>query len=252
MNSILKVFLFIGTIFYASLLLYTFQSPEKIEKDATWFIKYQLKKELKQKIETFESSKSVLNKFAKKLIIQNNIRTDILKVLEKKIPSIISKMQDKNCECRQKYKNIASTIIQSEINLLKNTTEKLKDFLKFKYMQIVKNLIFDIRTFLVINFIIFLLLLIFLFIKPKANLQILFVSSLLVISCLISAYFYVFEQNWFFTILYNDFVGYFYIFYIGILFFFLWDIILNKARFTTEIFNFLMNLIGSGINAISC
>ena len=64
----------------------------------------------------------------------------------------------------------------------------------------------------------FSLLLLASFLKPKAVIQLFVPGLLLVTSTLVCSYFYLFEQNWFFTIIYNDFLGRWYLAYAGGLF----------------------------------
>lgn len=125
-------------------------------------------------------------------------------------------------------------------------------FIKMKYREIVRNIIIDFRIFTGSNLLFFLVALLLLFFKSRARVHLTIVAGLLFISTLICSYFYLFEQSWFYTILYQNFWGYFYFFYMGIVFLFLSDIVFNKARITTEIINFISEAIGSAFQAVSC
>jgi hypothetical protein len=94
--------------------------------------------------------------------------------------------------------------------------------------------------------------LLLLFAKPQASIQVNMLAGFMLISTVVSSYLYIFKQNWFYTIIYNDFVGFAYLMYLGIIFLFLCDIIFNKARITTEIVNMILNAIGSSLTAFSC
>jgi len=248
LEQILKTVLIVGSLLFGGIFIYSFTSPQAIEKDATKFIKYEIKKTLNLKINSLKSKKIV-----KKLYDKNAQKIEILKTnLNKIITSIVSTMQDFNCKCRKKYAKIVAKGVKFKISILKGLNQKLKEFIKFKYMNISQNLIKDFRIFSGSNFFIFLLLLIILYKKPQANLQITLVAGLLVVSVIISSYFYIFEQNWFYTIIYNDYIGFFYLAYVGTLFLLLCDIVFNKARVTTEIVNTIFNAIGSSLQAVSC
>ena len=60
----------------------------------------------------------------------------------------------------------------------------------------------------------------------------------------VCSYFYLFEQNWFYTILYSDYTGFGYIVYLVLVFAILCDIVFNKARVTTEFLNACLQAIG--------
>ena len=69
--------------------------------------------------------------------------------------------------------------------------------------------------------------------KPQAIKHLFLPAILLFLSSIISSYFYLFQQNWFFTIIYNSYVGWAYLAYLGVVFAFLSDIAFNHGRVTT-------------------
>jgi uncharacterized membrane protein YphA (DoxX/SURF4 family) len=77
-------------------------------------------------------------------------------------------------------------------------------------------------------------------------------AVLLVIATLVSGYFYLFEQNWFLNIVYNDYVGYGYIAYISIVFVLLCDVVLNRAKVTTDILNAILSAVGKTASLTPC
>ena len=68
----------------------------------------------------------------------------------------------------------------------------------------------------------------------------------------ITAYLYLFNQNWLHTLLFSDYVGLAYLGYLGAAFALLSDIIFNRARITTEILNFILNALGSAVQVVPC
>lgn len=67
-----------------------------------------------------------------------------------------------------------------------------------------------------------------------------------------SGYFYLFQQNWFFTIIYDDYVGFGYLTYVSVVFAFLCDVVFNQARVTTEIINGMLGAIGKAASLTPC
>ena len=161
-------------------------------------------------------------------------------------------MQDLSCECRKVHaKRIKEGYIY-KIALLESANAKLIDFMKTKYMDVVNNLKQDLRIFTGSNTVIFLILILLSFLNPKAISLLFLPGTLLFTSTVICSYFYLFEQNWFFTLIYNDFLGYGYLGYIGVLFLFLSDIAFNKGRITCEILNGIFHAIGSVADVSPC
>lgn len=124
--------------------------------------------------------------------------------------------------------------------------------MKKKYMEVATELQRDIRIFTGSNTIVFLLLLLISYLKPKAVNHLFLPGVLLLTATLISSFFYIFEQNWLFTIIYNNYPGFAYLGYVGIVFLFLCDIVFNRARVTTEILNGILNVIGSAASVSPC
>jgi len=164
----------------------------------------------------------------------------------------MAKMKNIDCECRQKYKGILHHFIITEITDLNTATKKLEIFMTQKYMHIVQNIVKDFRIFLGSSFFVLLIMLLLLFIKPQASMQVSMLTGLMSVSTAVSSYFYLFKQNWFYTIIYNDFIGYAYLVYLGIIFLFLYDIVFNKARVTTKMVNALLDALGSSVSAVAC
>lgn len=98
----------------------------------------------------------------------------------------------------------------------------------------------------------FLVLLAVSFFNPRAIAHLFVPGTLLLVATMVSSYFYVFEQNWFFTIIYNDYIGFAYIGYLSVVFLFLCDVVFNGARVTTEIINQALNAIGSALSVAPC
>jgi len=77
------------------------------------------------------------------------------------------------------------------------------------------------------------------FLKPNTTDYLFLPGVFMLISTIICSYFYIFEQNWFYTLLYNDFTGFGYLAYLLGIFVLLCDIAFNKAKITKEIIDFL-------------
>lgn len=257
-NTILKSFIFISTFMYGAIFVYSYTSPQSIEKHASGFIKTQIEKKTREKIDNFGSkykdnklinlSKQVLKKQnaklqAYKLALQNKLHTTIA--------TIVTSMQNADSERRERYSTLFKGIIISNITKLSLATQNLKEFMHHKYMYIVQNIISDFRIFAGSNFFILLILFILLFTKPDNINQINLLVGLMFISIFISSYLYIFEQNWFYTVIYSDFIGFLYFGYLGIVFLLLLDIIFNKAHITTTIVDFILNAIGSFFSSLS-
>ena len=258
MHKIIKTFLTLSVIIYGIAFVYSFTSPQTIEKNARSFIKEQVSQKTHEKIDTIgqKHKDNKLVKLSAKLFKKKKeklkLYKDALKYkVDEKLAMVMAKMLDLNCVCRQKYKGMMHNFIITKISNLKTAIKTLEAFMTQKYMYVVENIIKDFRIFLGSSFVVLLIMLLLLFSKPQVSIQINMLAVLMLLSTVVSSYFYIFKQNWFYTIIYNDFVGFAYLMYLGIIFLFLCDIIFNKARITTEVANVILNAIGSSLTAVS-
>lgn len=75
---------------------------------------------------------------------------------------------------------------------------------------------------------------------------------LLAVAAVISFSIYVFGQDWFYIILYNDYMGFGYLAYMTLIFSLLVDIIVNQARITTEVINFIGHMFSAAFSVAPC
>lgn len=259
MKIALRTFGLIGIILFGTAFWFTFGVPGYVENQAKEFIKSRIEKETNEKIDSLAlaAKDSKLGKFAQKLMDTNQeeisqIQASLQAQLHEKIAAVIAEMADLDCECRDKYAQLIKSGFESRLLSLKNSNEKLLDFMKTKYMEVASKLTLDLRIFTGSNLVIFLLLLAISLMKPKVITHLFLPGILLLLSTTICSYFYLFQQNWFFTIIFNNYVGFGYLAYVAILFGIFCDIAFNKARITTEIINCFLNAIGSAATVLPC
>lgn len=236
---------FIGIILFLPLFLFTFSDPHLIEKSGKSFIEWELKSETENKIDSIQLPaptrlEKLLGNKASELRKQTEEKLKLIKnQLKADAPALLSvqiaKLRNLDCECRKKWEQRIRTSMQLQILSLEDAKSRLIDFSQAKYMEIVVKLTSDVRIFLGANAVIFLLLFITSFLKPVAIRHLLLPGGLMLVSTVICSYFYLFEQNWLYTIIYNDYTGYSYIGYLFFVFILLCDIAFNKARVTTNI-----------------
>ncbi len=245
----------LGILVFGILSAVTFVSPNVIEESAKEFVKYQIAKEVREKQQSVVDS-SVASKalsIAESLGLESEkIQSNLDGNLPEKIASVIASMCGYDCE---RKKALAESISSGYLERLKNINvaqNTLGDLIKGKYMEIVGNLKFDLRIFLGSNFAMFLILLVVSFAKPRAMTHLFLPGLLLVVATIISSVIYIYGQDWFYTILYNDYMGFGYLVYISVIFCVLMDIALNKARVTTEVINGIANTLGSALSVVPC
>lgn len=255
MSIILKSIGLLGVLLFGVLFSITFLSPAAVEESVKGFVKYQIEKEVRAKQQAVSQSVvadralDIAEKFA---FERGKIQEELDNGLPDRIASIIGSMCGYDCE---KKKALAQSITSGYLDRIKriqNAESTLSDIVKSKYIEIVGNLKVDLRIFLGSNFVMFFILLAVSFVKPNAIAHLFLPGLLLLVATVLSSLIYIFGQDWFYTILYNDYMGFGYLVYIAVIFGALVDISFNKARVITEIINGVANAIGSAFSVVPC
>ena len=259
MKSTLRIVSITGILIFGTFLYFTYGIPGYVEVMGKEFIKHQIMKKTDEKIESLQlnSKDSKLAQLAEKLYQQHQEEIDRIKAqlrsqAHEQLAAVIAEMRDLNCECRSKYAQMYKEGFEFRLASLQAANERLQDFMKTKYMEVASELKMDVRIFTGSNLLVFLLLLSVSFLKPKAISHLFVPGTLLAAATLVCSYFYLFQQNWLLTIIYNDYLGFAYLGYVFIVFLFLCDIVFNRARVTTEIINGILNAIGSAASVAPC
>lgn len=255
----LRVLGYIGVFLFGCVFVFTYQTPGYVEDIGKDFIKAELEKKTNEKIDslTVTVGEGALGRLAKKVYQSQQAEIEGIKEQLKrktyiKLAAVIAKMNDLNCECRKKYAQMIKEGYEFRLTSVAAAQEKIQEFMKMKYMEIVTELQQDIRIFTAVNASVFALLLLISFLKREAVVHLFLPGILLFLATAICSYFYIFEQNWLLTIIYDDYLGFSYLGYVSVVFLFLCDIAVNKARITTEILNGIFKALDSALSVSPC
>lgn len=255
MSTTLKLIGIFGTLLFGVLFSVTFVSPEKVENSAKGFVKSQIEKEIREKQQAMSESslaEGALNIADRLGLEKEKIQTDLDNKLPEKIASIVAAMCGYDCEKRKALAQSISNGYMERIKSIQIAESTLSDVVKGKYLEIVSNLKLDLRVFIGSNLAMFLILVAVSFLKPGTVQHLFFPGLLLVVATLVASGIYIFGQDWFYTIVYSDYVGFGYLLYVAVIFGFLTDIAFNKARVTSEIINGMANAVGSAFSVVPC
>lgn len=255
MIIMLRVMGVLGVLLFGALFTVTFLSPATVEEVALEFVKDRVEVEVREKLQSVAESTLTGRalKIAGDLGVESATLTETLAIdLPEKIADVIDEMCRSGCEEQKVFAQTAALELLDRIQAVRLTEDTVGDLVKRKYMEIVGGLKVDLRVFLGSNLALFAILLGVSFLKRRAAAHLCIPGLLLLVATLISSAIYVFGQDWFFTILYNDYMGLGYLVYVLVIFAFLVDIAMNKARVTAEIINSVLEWLGSAISVSPC
>lgn len=245
----------LGMVFSAIGLSVTYLGVERLERPAMAFVQWQVEKELRQ---TFtpealpEGAGGVLSA-ARDMV---SSRIDIAEAaLGSDLPDVIAGRIAKLCVCSlppEERDNLAERFEAAKANArafvvaaMRGSIERdrlglsaLEDLIAGHYVATVDGLIRDLRIFFGSNLALFAIVGIAGLLSSAAP-ALLVPAGLLSVSTVASATVYLFAQNWFYTILFGSYVGWAYLIWVVIVALFLVDIVLNRARVTSAIYDLL-------------
>jgi hypothetical protein len=163
--------------------------------------------------------------------------------LKPRIKATVQRLQDPQCPCRAFLLNSLALSGNLHIPQMERAAPQLQRLILGQYGAIVGDLLRDLRIFAATNLLAFLALLALSALKPQHIGALFLPAVMLCVATMMSSAFYLFGQNWFFTILYADYTGYAYALWLLLIFGLLCDIALLKARVTRGILHLLSSIV---------
>lgn len=245
----------IGALVFGASFLVSYLNPVFVEQTAKRIIRHEVEKQTHEKIDAIDAA--FLNSKAGAFV--QNYATGIAAAkqhlkdgLPQRIASVIAEMQNLDCECRKKIETSISDGFKLQIGAASLATERLNTLIRTKYMETAGKLTREFRIFTGTNTLVFALLAFAALIKKRAGFHLVLPATVLLIAAGLTAWLYLFNQNWLHTLVFNDYVGFAYIGYLGIVFAFLSDILFNRAQITTTLVNRLLDVVGSSMSVVPC
>jgi hypothetical protein len=228
----------IGVIVFGGLLVIVLSNGRDFEARAQAFIVHEIERQYDVSLEAvpLERLKGLLTK---EVEATRRAITDF-------IVAAVGAMCRLDCTQRAELEAAMEKIYQRHLAALNVGLEKLRATVERRYHETLDELRGDILIFLSVNLVAVGIALLLALFRGAAARHLLPIAGLLTVSTIIAACWYVFGRNWLWAIIYSDYVGWAYLGILGVLFIFLADIALNRARVTSEALNVASNLLGSG------
>lgn len=237
MRWINGLWLLVGTLGMAACLAVlglTFANPLVLEQALKGVINQQVSKQVGRAVDAFDEL--FVAEQAGRLHGRLGAQAEAMRErLRREIPARVSeqvaRMQDPNCECRR--------VLRERLASVERQMQKLPQFIQQRYAETVRGMLGELRLFAGINAAAFALVTLAGALGLAGTQRIAVSPSLLgvaagllTVSTLVAASLYVFNQNWLETLLFNQWVGWGYAAWLGMLFGWLCDLVLNRARVT--------------------
>lgn len=157
-----------------------------------------------------------------------------------------------DCDRQAAVREDVTAFFEGVLQATEERRAQIETFIETEYDEVLAELRRDLKIFCASNLMVFLMALALAVFKGRAGAHLLPISVLLSVATVIATYFYVFNQNWLWTIVFNDYWGWSYLGFVGVLFAFLMDIAFNRGRITTRVINFFCHLVGAAVAVFPC
>jgi hypothetical protein len=236
----------LGLFLFGSVFLCTYHVPKVVEISAQDYLKDKVEEEVLDilKHEKLQSSVKLAKAISSHLGLETN-QDSVRKMVEESIPDLVESALAYQQSLDQKKGLMPKLALstRSYFSKMKIGDKQLKLIIQEKYKSTTDNLKADIRIFSGSNFILFSLLLILALSKAK-RLKALFVPAmLLLLATILSTLIYIFGQNWIYVLMSNNYMGFGYLIYVAVIFFFLCDIAFFEATFTQIVLDIIFRFL---------
>ena len=252
--KVLRIISLVGLAIFGGLLLVILVAPAQVERAAKAFLIAEVKAEVQSALESPKtaSAKQIYGTLQDQLAEQSAATRAYLQArFAEKIAAMIAKLCKLDCEASSRLAQALEQGFKAQLAKLKIVTAKVKDLAQEKYDKTLDKLLRELTIFSASNSVAFALLFALSFLRRDQARALALPAWLLFCSTAIACGVYLFGQNWFYAILLDNYVGYGYPAYIGIIFVFLMDICFNGAQLTLFVLELIMSLVNAILRALT-
>ena len=243
-----------GFAVFAALWVVSMVRPHVIEASARALLVLEVERRTQERLDAVSDSE--LAGLARKAMATHAHETAQLRrmkeALAERVSSTVDAMADPACACRAGLRDHIQGGVDARLAQLDDRDARLEALVRSAYAHTATQLQREIRIFAGTNALVFMALGVIAWRKRAAVVHLLVPAVVLLGSVGVSASFYLFNQDWVRTVVFNDYVGYGYAVWLGILLALLTDILANRARVTTRILNTVLHAAGSTLTVLPC
>lgn len=245
----------VGSTFFALAFLASIAKPGFVEQVARNIIRYEIEKQVHEKIDTLDSqflarkAAAFSQGYAEEIA---RTRQLLAEQLPSRLAVVIAEMGNLDCECRKKIEMNLRVGLEGRIGNAAAAQDYLTSLIRSRYMDTAKQVTREFRIFTGTNALVFALLIAAVVLKRRADLHLLPAALMLLGAASATAYLYLFNQNWLHTLVFSDYVGFAYLGYLAGAFVFLCDVVFNRAHLTAKALNLVLDAVGSALEVAPC
>lgn len=199
----------LGVLAFGGALVYSFVRPTAIESLARDLIRVEVEQRVGETLHTLDDT--TVSRIATRMSERSRARIALIGQqlqtgLPRRVAEIATQMRDPDCACRDRIEAGATAALQMQRERLLDSDTRLTHAIRAQYMQVADALIREFRIFSTANLLVFGLLGVVTLTRPRAGLHLLLPTLVMLSAAAITAYFYLFQQDWLRTVVFGDYV----------------------------------------------
>lgn len=216
-------------LFFSALWLLSWMNPQWVTKSAVTFVRAQVEAEVRERAAAYDDAflagkaQRLLEAYGGEIAAAKRYLSDNLSA---QIETVVAQVQSGTMPAAE------PEAADGRFSVLTRMTNKLRALVYEKYVSVTGKLLREFRIFTGMNAAIFIVFSVMMGVRRDKVKALLVPAFLMLPTVALTGYFYLFGQNWLHTLLYNHYVGYACLAWNGVIFLFLVDIFINKARVT--------------------
>lgn len=245
-----------GALLFGSAWLVSMVAPGWVEQVGRDLERQQVEKRVGEKLQVLDPS--ALVGLARRLGGEQAQRAEraarqLREQLPAKVAEVTAQMRKLDCECRRQIERGLEGGLLRDLADATRLQQRTEGLIRAQYMDTAAKLIREFRIFTGTNALVFAALAAAVLWRPRANVHLLPAAVVLVLAAGVTAFLYLFNQNWLHTVVFSDYVGWAYFGYLGVAALLLGDVLLNRARGSVAALRHLGSVMpGGGIDFLPC
>jgi hypothetical protein len=244
-----------GALLFGSAFVASYTHPTAVEGVAKNLIRAELQRRVHQRVDALDAG--WLGGIAAHLALRNAqeiaaVRLMLADRVPAQVAAIAAQMRDPDCECRNATAAAIAEPALWRVSLQSRLNERLAALIRVGYMDVSARLMREFRIFTAANALVLLFLGIAVLVRRKARLHLLPPAVILLCSACVVGWFYLFQQNWLHTVVFNDYVGLWYFAWLAAPVLLIGDVVLNRGRVTAQLLNAGSSVVGTAATVLPC
>ena len=248
----IRIISLLGLLLFGSAFALAVLAPKQVETAAKAYIVSEAKAEVTRYFETpvgrtlAETYAALQERYGQEI---EDTEAAIKAKLHERIAEALGQLCHFDCETKESLKTALLEGMKSSIDRLEVMLAKVKRLAQDKYSETTAKIRRDLMIFTGANSVVFAFILLIGFLRPSQQRALALPACLMLFATVASSGIYVFGQDWFWVVLTDSYMGYGYLGYVAVIFFFLCDIVYNQGQITLAVIEGILRAVSSFLSA---